>query len=63
MVSKIENDVLSITRARNVGDFKAPGEVIEVINEESNEDEIIVKRKNIERIKKENKKNMSMKMA
>ena len=28
-----ENDVLSITRARNVGDFKAPGEVIEVIKE------------------------------
>ncbi len=32
-VSKVENDILSITRARNVGDFKAPGEVIEVIKE------------------------------
>ena len=32
-VSKIENDVLAITRARNVGDFKSPGEVIEVIKE------------------------------
>ena len=32
-VSKVENDVLSITRSRNVGDFKSPGEVIEVIKE------------------------------
>ena len=35
-VSKVENDVLSITRSRNVGDFKAPGEVIEVIKEKYN---------------------------
>ena len=32
-VSKVENDILSITRARNVGDFKSPKEVIEVIKE------------------------------
>jgi replicative DNA helicase len=32
-VSKVENDILAITRARNVGDFKAPSEVIEVIKE------------------------------
>ena len=32
-VSKVENDVLAITRARNVGDFKSPSEVIEVIKE------------------------------
>ena len=29
-VSKVENEVLAITRARNVGDFKSPKEVIEV---------------------------------
>ena len=28
-----ENEVLSITRARNVGDFKSPKEVIDVIKE------------------------------
>lgn len=32
-VSKVENEVLSITRARNVGDFKSPKEVIDVIKE------------------------------
>ena len=32
-VSKVENDILAITRARNVGDFKAPSEVLEVIKE------------------------------
>ena len=32
-VSKVENDVLAITRARNVGDFKSPEEVINVIKE------------------------------
>lgn len=32
-VSKVENEVLAITRARNVGDFKSPEEVINVIKE------------------------------
>ena len=32
-VSKVENEVLAITRARNVGDFKSPKEVIDVIKE------------------------------
>ena len=32
-VSKVENDMLSITRSRNVGDFKSPKEVIDVIKE------------------------------
>ena len=32
-VSKVENDILAITRSRNVGDFKSPREVIEVIKE------------------------------
>lgn len=32
-LSKIESEVLSITRARNVGDFKSPEEVIAVLKE------------------------------